>query len=193
MASMDHISDKELLDRQLRMIPRSARVARYHSEPVLRLQSVGEHTYGVIWLILVMHHGAIPSKELMAAALMHDMHEYVTGDVPAPTKRQPGVKAIFDAMESAVETAVGVVFPDLTPEEEWMLKMADSLEGLSFCAFELRQGNREIFACFRNYINYTLQHLAAAPTKSASEVAWKIANKYVDEFNRAFQGADDGK
>lgn len=182
--------DRDTLRAQLRMVTRSARVLRYHCEPVLRNQSVGEHTYGVMWLIMLMTNG-LPSAQLLSAALMHDMHEYVTGDVPAPTKKLAGVKGLFDNMEASIEKSVNFEMPTLLPEEEWLLKMADVLEGLAFCAFELRQGNREIFDCFRNYADYARKQLATAPSKNI--VASLIVEKYVREFTQAFSGADDGK
>lgn len=169
---------------QLRMIPRSARVKRYHSEPVLHNQTVGEHTYGVLWFVLLMVEN--PSPQLLKAVVMHDMHEFVTGDIPAPSKRLEGVKPLFDAMEEGIEVQIlGKRAPVLSREEHWVLKMADALEGLSFCAFELRQGNREIEGCFRNYIEYCWNHLASAPfTPTFASAA---VDKYVHEFNDVFR------
>lgn len=175
------------LDAKLKMITRSARVKRYHSEPVLHQQTVGEHTYGVLWFILMIANGRA-SAELLRAAVMHDMHEYITGDVPSPSKRLPGVKEVFDGLEADIEmTVVGERAPILTAEEAWTLKTADCLDGLTFCAFELRLGNREIEDCFRNYLDYGHKQFSTMPESLRSSFFFSaVLDKYAAEFLNAF-------
>lgn len=140
-----------LLEMRLRAVERSARVLRYHTEPVVHRQSVGEHTYGVLWMLCLI---TDPSKELMKAGLMHDTAEYVAGDVPSPAKRHVTIKEAFDKVEEEVLAQLAWRLPDLTDEEERLLKLADLLEGAAFCLCEWRRGNRDIDTALGNYLRY---------------------------------------
>ena len=141
-----------LLAAQVNAVERSARVKRYHTEPTLHIQTVGEHTYGVLWLVLLIEPGA--SRDLLVAALGHDTPEFGSGDVPSPSKKDPAVKAAFDAMESDTMTRLQLETPWITDTEARVLKLADNLEGLMFCLSEWRRGNRDIALALGNYIAY---------------------------------------
>lgn len=159
----------------------SQRVRRWHTEPVLHNQTVGEHSYGVMYLVLELT-GWSASRNLLLASLMHDTAERKTGDVPGPTKRKLGVKAAFDAMEDAHMAELGLVIPALTESEAFTLKLADNLEGAMFCAFELRRGNRDIRPCFVNYLNYTAGLLVNEPRG----LAWRIYNELYKDYTNVF-------
>lgn len=155
---------------QVNAIERSARVLRYHTEPVLHKQSVGEHTYGVMWFVVLLSGGA-PSAELLMAALAHDTPEFHTGDMPAPTKRaMPGLREALTHMEQAAMMAAGLHDHGdaLTAAETRILKLADALEGLQYCAFELRRGNKDMRHCFDNFKRYAIQF------QPLSETEWDI-------------------
>jgi 5'-deoxynucleotidase YfbR-like HD superfamily hydrolase len=141
----------------LHLIQRSARVLRYHTEDTLQKQTVGEHTYLVMWWVWVLSGGA-PSAALLMAALAHDTPEVVTGDVPAPTKRRVGLRQAYEAMEDDVYEAIGYAAPALSTQERKLLKLADLLEGLMFCVSEIERGNRMILSVLRNYHNYIVEH-----------------------------------
>lgn len=143
---------RKLMVERLKAVERSARVRRYHTEPVIHQQNVGEHTYGVMWFILLMVDN--PSANLLKAALMHDTAEYAVGDVPSPTKRHDTIKEAFDKVEEEVLAQLAWRRPDLTAEEERLLKLADLLEGAAFCLSEWRRGNCDIGAAFSNYLRY---------------------------------------
>ena len=140
-----------LLAMRLRAVERSARVLRYHTEPVVHRQSVGEHTYGVLWMLCLI---TDPSKELMKAALMHDTAEYAVGDVPSPTKKTPVIKQAFDQLEDEMLERLLWKLPDITDVEARFLKLADLLEGAAFCLSEWRRGNRDISTALGNYLRY---------------------------------------
>lgn len=142
-----------LLRARVSMVERSARVRRYHTEPVMHAQNVGEHTYGVMWLVLLLTDNQA-SRDLLVAALMHDAPEHSTGDVPAPTKRLGGIKVAFDTLEDEVLEKLHLKYPELTVTEQRTLKMADILEGALFCAGEVRRGNRDMGTSLANYIAY---------------------------------------
>ncbi len=154
-----------LLAAQLRGVERSARVKRYHTEPTLHTQTVGEHTYGVMWMVLLIWPDA--RRHLLVAALGHDTPEYASGDVPSPSKKDPAVKAAFDALESATMERLQLETPVLDSFEAMVLKLADNLEGLAFCVSELRRGNRDISLALGNYIAYIR---SMQPTGRALEI-----------------------
>lgn len=137
---------------RLKAVERSARVRRYHTEPVIHQQNVGEHTYGVMWFILLMVDN--PSAALLTAALMHDTPEYVVGDVPSPTKKAPVIKQAFDQLEDEVLERLLWKLPVISDVEARYLKLADLLEGAAFCLSELRRGNRDIETALGNYLHY---------------------------------------
>ena len=165
---------------RVRYLDASQRVKRWHTEPTLHTQTVGEHTYGVVMLVLLLT-GWEASRSLMIAAQLHDTAERQFGDVPGPTKRLSGVKGQFDALEDAFMARLGAPAPTLTDTEAKLLKMADNLEGALFCAFELRRGNREIQRAFFNYLSWIK---ANAP----QGLAGAIYNQLLDEYNHVFLG-----
>ena len=166
--------------RQLRFLESSARVVRWHTEPVIHRQSVGEHTYSVMQLILLLTQGQA-SAALLAAALMHDTPERKFGDVPGPTKRLTGLKRKFDELEAGFMEELGLTLPtQITQEEAEILKMADMLEGGMFCAFELRRGNRDIQEGFYNYLTYI--HGAPGHTDLSEAIYNQLRKEYVNVF-----------
>lgn len=168
-----------LLASRLQMVERSARVRRYHTEMPLHPQNVGEHTYGVMWLVWLITEGNA-SRDLIVATLMHDSPEHATGDIPAPIKRQGGLKTVFDAMEEDYMEQLLLKFPQITDTEARTLKLADCLEGAMFCGSELRRGNREMLRCFRNFVAYIEQ---LRPEGKALDIL-----NYIKEQHREFCG-----
>ena len=145
-------------------ILKSATVQRYHTENTVHKQSVGEHTYDVMWLVYLLTNGA-PSVSLLLAALMHDTPEYVTGDIPAPVKsNSPAVKHACDDLEAEWFEIIGIedASDQLTKREKKILKTADVLSGCLFCMNEWLRGNRHIAPALHNYVEYA-ESLCATP------------------------------
>lgn len=138
-------------------ICRSATVQRFHTENTIHKQSVGEHTYDVMWIVYFITRGGA-SKNLLLAALMHDTPEYVTGDIPAPVKRANAhIKAACDALEDNWFGAMDITPPRLSRGEVTILKTADVLSGCLFCMNELNRGNKHIHRVLCNFIQYAEQ------------------------------------
>lgn len=122
-------------------------VARYHTWPVHRQQSVGEHTaqmLAVWWRVW----GPLSAEE-STYVLWHDAGELVTGDPPFPFKsRHPEVKHAFDREEAI---AVEVMGGPQAGRGAWgenasavtllRCKIVDLLEMWEFGMTELRMGN----------------------------------------------------
>ncbi len=165
---------------RLRYLEASARVRRWHTEDVLHQQTVGEHTYTVMHLVLLLT-GGNASRNLLVAALLHDTAERMFGDIPSPTKRLGEFKEKLDALEDTFLRDIGVTMPDLSEEEARMLKLADGLEGGLYCAFEVRRGNVDMRRGFANYLNYIQALLQPQDGFAAG-----VYNQLMEEYNRVF-------
>jgi 5'-deoxynucleotidase YfbR-like HD superfamily hydrolase len=114
------------------------RVRRYHTAPV-REQSVAAHSWGVAAVLMAAFPGV--SGSLLRAALLHDVHEHKTGDIPAPAKwEHEGFSKALEAVEIELEMAMNTV-PQLTKQEAALLKWADALELVSHCLYDAERGN----------------------------------------------------
>jgi 5'-deoxynucleotidase YfbR-like HD superfamily hydrolase len=131
----------------IRQDPRLAgRVLRYHTWPHVKTQSVGEHSWQVARILMTVW--PAHSRELLRYALMHDMGEVKTGDVPYPFKADhPEVAAAFDLAESEaivdMDEVFGCpVFPVLTSFEETIVKICDYLDMWEWALEEMNLGNK---------------------------------------------------
>jgi 5'-deoxynucleotidase YfbR-like HD superfamily hydrolase len=150
------------MKQELQFYSRGSEVTRYHTLRTLQTETVGHHSHGVAMLCVLLRPDA--SAALLKAALVHDLAEHLTGDMPAPAKRLYGIGDQVNAVEAALLEGSGLSMPSLTPEEARTLKLADNLQGLLFCARELQLGNegaREVFDRYVEYINL--------PTLTAAE------------------------
>lgn len=139
---------------QLKFIYKGAKTKRFHTADTLTEQSVGEHSFGVAWLIVLIDPNA--RRELILAAMAHDLAEHVIGDVSSPAKRQyPALKAALDAAEGNILAEMGLDFEaKLTTEERKLLKVADMLDGMMFCVRERRMGSKVPCKIYDNFYRY---------------------------------------
>ena len=119
----------------------AARVRRYHTVPQVGEQTVADHSFGVAVILAQMCPQEILSKGLLTAALLHDLCEDVTGDIPATAKwNYPGLKNVVDRVETDIALRRGITVGLTTTELEW-LKAADLLELCLWCQHQLSLGN----------------------------------------------------
>lgn len=124
----------------LHILRDGANIKRFHTARTLRQQSVGEHSHGVAMII----HAIAPSvrKELIIAALTHDLSEIVTGDTPAPVKwAHPLIAKALDSVELSFFNEMRLRI-DLNPVEVHLLKWADMFELLLWAYEETLMGNK---------------------------------------------------
>lgn len=135
------------------------RVTRYHSVPTVApvAQSVGEHSAGVALIILLMYRamGRSPSNALLEAALIHDMAELVTGDIPAPTKLSNPPS--LEQEDSILHRMYGSTMPPLTSEEDTLLMLADKLEGYLYSADHPDRAMANVYDRYRSYVERILE------------------------------------
>ena len=140
---------------KLRPIYLSGAVTRFHTMRTLHRQTVAEHAWGVAAVLLWLHAPHLPSAALLRAALLHDLPEVVTGDVPAPAKwDNAALSAALDMAEQAFHEAHGTadVMSALTLEEHDLLKFADMAELVLYTLAEAALGNRAALVVARRGI-----------------------------------------
>jgi 5'-deoxynucleotidase YfbR-like HD superfamily hydrolase len=112
------------------------RVRRFHTVDMHVTETVGHHSANVAMLCQVLHPAC--SKELLLAALTHDLTEQFTGDIPATAKW--GSPALACALND-IEEENDLYPSNLTSFEASILKQADMLDLCFKCAEEVRMGN----------------------------------------------------
>lgn len=142
----------------------SGAVSRFHTVRLIAPETVAEHSFNVVNLVLALT-DCRASRHLILAALTHDMGEYVVGDIPSPIKRRlpEQVRAeVARAEEEAIESlhpglADRNILGTLTELESRILAIADVLDGLMKCIEELKMGNATITPIGLRYREYLTQ------------------------------------
>ncbi len=142
----------------LELVLSGGRVARYHTLPTTHGETVGHHSYVVAWLVALLSYD-MPSSRLLLAALQHDISEFITGDLPAPTKRSLGISNQFREYETDVLLKYGHEDweASLTEDETRLLKLADRMAGMVHCLHERKLGNRHVNEAYFNFRSYALE------------------------------------
>ncbi|KKK80069.1 hypothetical protein LCGC14_2827190 [marine sediment metagenome] len=154
--------DDNILDR-VDSLMRSGGVTRYHAEPGAPGQSVAEHSWRVVQILMQM---AGPDQYHLAVilyALSHDNAERYTGDIPAPMKWDwPEMVSVLRRAELHWELYGGYTILDCDIPPSWReaVKWADTLEAMLYCLEQLRRGNREVTVVFCRLLNRLEERVA---------------------------------
>ncbi len=140
------------MEQTLNFILDGSEVVRYHTITTLQRETVGHHSHGVAMLALVLE--PLASRQLLMAALFHDLAEHKTGDIPSPAKREFGIGQKVEELEFRLMRESGIIMPELSPHEARVLKLADVAQGALFCLREARLGNSRILTVFERYMSY---------------------------------------
>ncbi len=124
-------------------------VKRYHTATTIGAQSVAEHSFRVACICYLLDPEC--SKQQLLHALVHDLAEQVTGDIPAPAKRLLRTEEL-GRLEAKVTNSL--LSTKLLPYQEKILKYADYLEGMLYCVEQRALGNRTMEQVFSNYQDY---------------------------------------
>lgn len=144
-----------MLNKQLELLFRGSRVARFHTTPTIKQETVGHHTSLVAGILLLVWPEKV-TVELLHYAIFHDSAEFITGDVPSPAKRLMDRTAL-DGLETRVMESHGIRLIKLTEDQRKIFKFADNLAGLATCVFELRMGNLHALEAANNFTEYFKQ------------------------------------
>ena len=129
-----------------------AQVRRFHTRATVATETVGHHSHGVATIALLLDPDA--SRDLIIAALYHDLSEHVTGDIPSPMKREYGISAQISDIEEKLMLQAGITFPTLSEKDQRTLKLADIAHGAIFCCQELELGNLKMRNILDTYLSY---------------------------------------
>lgn len=175
---------------QLDFIRNGGETRRFHTVPVLRQQTVAEHSFHVAMLLFTLYGQSEPgvTVPLLMAGLTHDLAEHIVGDLPAPAKRNMGerlelkgtqtFRAAWGDMENELLDGVALSWEtELSVEQLRMLKVADAMEGMLYCVRERAMGNQLITPCYLNFLDYTSQ-LLSEPTDMEQEVYAYICTQW---------------
>ena len=124
------------------------------------------HSGGSSWSaqMIVRHPGRV-----LAAALVHDLSEIATGDVPAPVKRNnPELKSVLNKISTDWEIEHGIRF-DLDRHESYLLLWCDRMDFALYALEEVCMGNR-LFLPYLNRIVFWLSKMEYPCILSPSRV-----------------------
>lgn len=126
--------------------PRIAgQIARYHTWPTHRTQSVGEHSWQILRILLTIWPAA--PRRMLVHTTLHDVGE-MAGDIPYPGKKNDPVlkdrmnvaeRRVHSEMTSRWNLPPAIV---LSHYEEKVFKLCEYLEMWEFGLHEQNMGNR---------------------------------------------------
>lgn len=140
----------------LHWIERGRAVKRYHTHPMLVEQRIDSHSYGVAMLTTIIVPVASPARKnrLLMAALVHDLAEWRTGDIPAPAKRAlPGLRDALGEYEQGLLRHAGLEIV-LDEKDKRVLKVADCADGALHCIHDRKMGNLYAQEPYSNFMRY---------------------------------------
>ena len=144
-------------------------VKRFHTQSILREDTVGHHSANVAALIIWLCHPSYPSSEILCAAILHDVGEYRTGDTPAQVKwGSKTLKDELDRLEKLGWKNSGWNDPkfSLTSDDERMLKFCDIAELCLKCIHEVELGNKTVVDIGNRCIEKLDNMLSSSPLDS---------------------------
>ena len=139
--------------KQVQMVLQGGAVKRYHSLFTVQQQTVAAHSFRVAMLALILMDSQ-PRAALLHAALVHDLAEAHTGDIPAQVKVALGLTERFAELENNLLDNCGLAPLTLTVTEQRALKLADCLDGVLFCNEEIALGNSKMLEIRERYLSY---------------------------------------
>ena len=128
---------------------RGGNVLRYHTETILRPETVAHHSANVAYICTILEDA---TAEHLYHALVHDIPEQMTGDIPYPFKQQnPALKSFVDASEEGF-LRHNQMYLSVSPEIHQVVKAADMLDLVLKCVEEMRMGNSTVYEIYKTGI-----------------------------------------
>lgn len=120
-------------------------IRRFHTVGYIHVtETVGHHTANVLGMIFFLWNDN-PSIVLIRHTLHHDVPEWSTGDLPAPTKwGNPGLAAEVNKVEARVIEIAKLETGELSELEQATLAYADMMDLCFKCVEEMASGNGTI-------------------------------------------------
>jgi 5'-deoxynucleotidase YfbR-like HD superfamily hydrolase len=131
----------------------SGGVLRFHAVPGMTKQTVAEHSWGVAVILIQILPEACGS--VLRHALFHDIAEVETGDIPHPFKQKHLVINDYIKQEELnVFARYGIRQEWLTDRETHAIKIADCLDGMTYCVNRFQAGERAAAQPFETWMAF---------------------------------------
>jgi hypothetical protein len=120
----------------------SADTRRYHNKRGIPIQTVKEHSFGMLLLLLKLHPN--PSANLMRAIIEHDLPETDGYWMDAPhdlKEKYPILREIEDIQEKKFRARFNLTENKLTEVEKLWLKYLDGLEVICYIEVNIPEPN----------------------------------------------------
>lgn len=177
---------------QLEFIRNGGETRRFHGWPVLRQQTVAEHSFHVAMIVHILYGQEEPGVRypLIMAALCDDLPEWIVGDPPSPfsramEKRMPGFRKVRKDIENKVAETVNFDWGKfLTDEEKRQLKFADYVDGAMYCIRERAMGNKLIGPAYDTFMSYLPDYVGEDYPMERQIIQW---------LDREWLKANDGE
>ena len=158
-------------------------VSRYHAAPKVQAQITAHHQWNVLTICLYLTENRA-SRNLILEAAYHDSEELGTGDAPTPVKEAyPELRRIYKEFGKEYrETETLVATRTLKAYEQKILKLADTLDGVLWCAeHESASG-----ATFSKYVERYHHYREVWQTQLSPKI-WERANEIFNRYQQIGQ------
>jgi len=119
-------------------------VKRYHTEVMLKEETVGHHCANVACTVIYMYHHVykqLPPGSLLTYIALHDVEELETGDLPAPVKwHRPELKEKLNLAAEQVRQGMDLPVISLSAYQKNVAKFADLFDVMCKFMEERRMG-----------------------------------------------------
>ena len=153
---------------RLALVLSGGSVRRYHQDGSVHPQSVSDHTWRA--LIILLHFWPEISRQVLLAMIYHDVAERYIGDIPATVKlNSPEISNTLNDME--VEFTQFLNLPmkrDLSPTDYHRLKCADYIELCITCRVQSGRRARQIY---ERGVDLVSKHLLNLPKEEHGPIS----------------------
>lgn len=124
----------------------AGRVLRYHTWPHIKQQSVAEHSWQLLRILLCIWPNA--PRNVLAYVVRHDCGELTTGDAPYPVKADNPIlgnemnRVEKEGLDMQIERGFLLDSPDISETERWVVKLAEFIEMWEWGLEEQLLGNQ---------------------------------------------------
>lgn len=170
----------------LNMTRLAGKIQRIHIYPTNTTDYISRHSNNVAILCYWLDPNEC-NRELLLAALFHDLSEFETGDIPANAKwEHPDLKEVLNRITNKWEKEWELDI-EISNNQRTLLKLADSMEFLLTCIEELEHGNRHMLEPLRRSFysigeqakKYEGTNLQSAFEKAADFLVYREVSKYL--------------
>jgi hypothetical protein len=160
---------QSVTETRIALLRRGGAIRRFHAFQTLRVQTVADHSWHVA-AILDAVMGEAMTANLFRAAMLHDVSELATGDIPHHAKRRdPALRAAAHNASDRFEREHGLLV-ELTEAEKGALAWADLAEAVLWLLEDAALGNSYAVVNLAGMPDI-LTEVVTPPTEAARQIA----------------------